>query len=217
MLEKRSVKEIFERLAAAIPQPGSELIAHNDYTFAVAVILSAQTTDKSVNKATFELFKIADTPEKMVSLGLEDLKSHIKTLGLYNSKAQNIISMSHLLIDSYNSNIPNDRDELEKLPGIGRKSANVIANQLFKKGYIAVDTHVLRLSHRLDLSDSKNPKIVERDLMLAIPKRFHIFASDLLVLHGRYTCIARNPKCGACVIRDLCKFHNTGAHATSGP
>jgi endonuclease-3 len=203
-MSQHEISEIFERFEARNPDPQSELTSHNDFTFTVAVLLSAQTTDKSVNKTTAELFKIADTPEKMLHLGIDRLKNYIKTLGLFNNKAKNIIAMSHILASKYNSKIPTDRDELEKLPGIGRKSANVIVNKLFKKDFIGVDTHVLRVSNRLGLSPSRTPIDVENDLIETVPRRFHKNASDWLVLHGRYTCKAKNPDCEDCFLNDLC-------------
>ncbi|MDR0695526.1 MAG: endonuclease III [Holosporales bacterium] len=212
MPSKQDIIEIFERLEAANPNPKSELSHTNEFTFAVAVILSAQTTDKAVNKVTQKLFEIADTPEKILAFGLEMLKAHLKSLGLSNSKAKNIIAMSQFLVSSYNSKLPQNRDELEELPGIGRKSANVIANRLFGEACIAVDTHVLRVAVRLGLSEpTKNPLAVEIALSHVVPIRFHKRASDWLVLHGRYVCVAINPRCTACLLGDLCKFNSRKA------
>lgn len=208
MLNKSEIEEIFERFKSENPSPASELIAPNHFTFAVAVLLSAQTTDKAVNKATPELFRIADTPQKMLKLGIDKLKEYIKSIGLYNNKAKNIILLSQKLIDSYNSELPQSRDELEKLPGIGRKSANVIANRLFGTDNIAVDTHVLRVSNRIGLSKSKNPTNVEKDLINVVPNRFYKNTSDWLVLHGRYICTAKKPKCNECFLFDLCETNN---------
>ncbi|MDR0630432.1 MAG: endonuclease III [Holosporales bacterium] len=199
------IYEIFNRLRSCNPNPTSELVAKNEYTFCVAVLLSAQTTDKAVNSATKSLFEIADTPTKMLALGVEKLSKYIKTLGLYNNKARNIVLLSEILVNKYHSHIPENRGELEKLPGIGRKSANVILNRLFKMEFIAVDTHVLRVSKRLALTKSHTPLAVENDLMQAIPKEFHKNASDWLVLHGRYICTAKTPNCLNCLLEDLCE------------
>ena len=208
MLTKSEIEEIFERFKSENPNPTSELVSPNNFTFAVAVLLSAQTTDKAVNKVTPMLFKVADTPQKMLDLGIDKLKEYIKSIGLYNNKAKNIMLLSQKLIDSYNSELPRSRNELEKLPGIGRKSANVIANQLFGTDNIAVDTHVLRVSNRLGLSKSKNPIDVEKDLINIVPKQFHKNASDWIVLHGRYICTAKKPKCNDCFLFDLCELNN---------
>lgn len=208
MLTKSEIEEIFERFKSENPNPTSELVSPNNFTFAVAVLLSAQTTDKAVNKVTPMLFKVADTPQKMLDLGIDKLKEYIKSIGLYNNKAKNIMLLSQKLIDSYNSELPRSRNELEKLPGIGRKSANVIANQLFGTDNIAVDTHVLRVSNRLGLSKSKSPIDVEKDLINIVPKQFHKNASDWIVLHGRYICTAKKPKCNDCFLFDLCELNN---------
>lgn len=207
MLSKIEIEEVFERFKLENPNPTSELIAPNHFTFCVAVLLSAQTTDKAVNKATRELFKIADTPQKMLALGIDKLKEYIKSIGLYNNKAKNIMLLSKKLIDSYNSELPQTRDELEKLPGIGRKSANVISNRLFETDNIAVDTHVLRVSNRIGLTKSKTPLDVEKDLIKVIPQKFHRNASDWIVLHGRYICVAKKPKCNECFLFDLCEVN----------
>ena len=208
MLNKTNIEEIFERLKQENPNPMSELVAHNDFTFAVAVLLSAQTTDKMVNKVTKELFEVADTPEKMLMLGIDKLKKHIHPLGFFNNKAKNVIALSKVLIEGYNSRIPSARDELEKLPGIGRKSANVIANRLFGADTIAVDTHVLRVSRRLGLSQSTDPVTVEKDLLNVVPQKFHKNTSDWLVLHGRYVCTSKKTKCAECCLFDLCEMVN---------
>ncbi|MDR1391504.1 MAG: endonuclease III [Holosporales bacterium] len=206
MLIKEEIYELFSRFKIENPIPKTELIFRNEYTFVIAVLLSAQATDKAVNRVTTKLFEVADNPEKMLSLGIDRLKEFVKTVGLHNNKAKNIIFLSEKLIKKYNSKIPQNRDELEKLPGIGRKSANVIANNLFSCDTIAVDTHVLRLSNRIGLSKSKTPIDVEKDLVNAIPKEFHKNVSNWLVLHGRYVCTAKNPKCTECFLFDLCKF-----------
>lgn len=208
MINKADIEEIFERFEQENPNPTSELIAPNDFTFAVAVLLSAQTTDKAVNKVTADLFEIADTPEKMVALGIDKVKDCIRSLGFYNNKAQNVLAMSQKIIDEYNSKLPTSRDELEKLPGIGRKSANVIANKLFGANTIAVDTHVLRVSKRLGFTNENDPIKVENDLIQKTPKRFHKNASDWIVLHGRYICTAKKPKCEECFLYDLCNWAN---------
>lgn len=208
MINEADIEEIFERFEQENPNPTSELIAPNDFTFAVAVLLSAQTTDKAVNKVTANLFECADTPEKMVALGIDKLKDCIRSLGFYNNKAQNVIAMSQKIIDEYDSKLPTSRDELEKLPGIGRKSANVIANKLFGANTIAVDTHVLRVSKRLGLTNENDPIKVENDLLQKTPKRFHKNASDWIVLHGRYICTAKKPKCEECFLYDLCSWAN---------
>ena len=204
---KSIVENIFIILEKQNPNPSTELEFTNEFTFCVAVILSAQATDKAVNKCTSDFFKIADTPEKMLDLGEEKLREHIKTIGLFNNKAKNIIKLSYVLVFEYGSKIPASRNELEKLPGIGRKSANVIMNTLFKMPYIAVDTHVLRLSNRLGFSNSKNPLQVEAELELLVPKKFHINASNWLVLHGRYVCLAKKPKCTECKIAKFCQYY----------
>ena len=208
MLTKSEVTEIFERFEQENKNPMSELIAPNAFTFAVAVLLSAQTTDKAVNKVTKELFKIADTPEKILALGIDKLKEFIHPLGFFNTKAKNVISLSQKLVDDYDSKIPDTRDELEKLPGIGRKSANVIANRIFGANTIAVDTHVLRVSKRLGLSKSTDPLGVEKDLLSIVPEKYHKNASDWIVLHGRYICTAKKPKCSECFLYDLCESAN---------
>lgn len=208
MLNRSEIGEIFERLKKENPNPTSELVAHNEFTFAIAVLLSAQTTDKMVNKVTNDLFAIADTPEKMLELGLDKLKEYIHPLGFFNNKAKNVIALSEVLIKKYNSQIPRTRDELEQLPGIGRKSANVIANRLFGADTIAVDTHVLRVSKRLGLSAETEPLGVERDLLANVPTQYHKNASDWLVLHGRYICTAKKPKCQECCLFDLCEMAN---------
>ncbi|MBQ9335227.1 MAG: endonuclease III [Alphaproteobacteria bacterium] len=208
MLNKANIEEIFERLKQENPNPMSELVAHNDFTFAIAVLLSAQTTDKMVNKVTKELFEVADTPGKMLMLGIDKLKEYIHPLGFFNNKAKNVIALSKVLIEEYNSLIPSTRDELGTLPGIGRKSANVIANRLFGADTIAVDTHVLRVSRRLGLSQATDPVTVEKDLLNVVPQKFHKNASDWLVLHGRYVCTAKKPKCAECCLFDLCEKVN---------
>lgn len=206
MLNKEQIEQIFEIFAESITNPKSELIYKNNFTFCVAVILSAQSTDKGVNKITPALFAVAPTPHEMLNLGIDGLKEHIKTIGLFNNKAKNIIAFSNAIKDNFNNEIPQTREQLEALPGIGRKTANVILNELFGFAYIAVDTHVLRVSNRLGLSRGKTPKTVEVDLELNLPKKYHKNASNYLVLHGRYVCKAQKPECKTCNLRHICEF-----------
>ena len=207
-MESTLASEIMERLTSLFPSVSSELNSINNYTFLIAVLLSAQTKDKSVNTITEKLFKVASTPEQMLKLGLNNLKDYIKTIGLYNNKARNIIELSKILVEQYNSEVPLNRNSLELLPGIGRKSANVILNNICNAPYIAVDTHVPRVSKRLGLTDNTNVNKIEEDLYKIIPSRYHTTASDLLVMHGRYTCTAKNPKCTKCILKDICKSKN---------
>ncbi len=186
------------------PNPRCELDYTNAYTLLVAVLLSAQSTDKGVNKATAELFKIADTPQKMLALGLENLKGYIKTIGLYNNKAKNIIALSQELISKYQGEVPFDRQALENLPGVGRKTANVVLNVWFNQPTIAVDTHVMRISHRLEFSDGKTPLAVEEDLNAVLPDNYKKNANHWLVLFGRYICKAQKPDCANCPISSFC-------------
>ncbi|MBE6452745.1 MAG: endonuclease III [Alphaproteobacteria bacterium] len=184
--------------------PQSELNYHNAYTLLVAIVLSAQSTDKGVNKATTELFKIADTPQKMLELGIDKLKDHIKTIGLYNNKAKNIIELSKRLVDEYNGEVPSNREILESLPGVGRKTANVLLNVWWKQPTVAVDTHVLRLAKRLNLSNGNTPLSVEADLN-KLPDEYKLYLNHWLVLFGRYICKAQKPNCHQCPISDFCK------------
>lgn len=186
------------------PNPRCELDYVNAYTLLVAVVLSAQSTDKGVNKATQELFKIADTPQKMVDLGIEKLKQYIKTIGLYNNKAKNIIAMSEELIAKHNSEVPDNREALESLAGVGRKTANVILNVWFNQAALAVDTHVMRIAHRLDLSTGKTPLEIEKDLVKALPEEYIKNTNHWLVLFGRYICKAQKPECENCPITTYC-------------
>lgn len=195
---------IFERLAALSPAPRTELEYSNTYTLLVAVALSAQATDVSVNKATKALFAIADTPAKMVALGEERLREHIKTIGLFRNKAKNVIALSQALIDRHGGETPHDREALEALPGVGRKTANVVLNVAFGENTIAVDTHVFRVANRTGIAPGKTPREVEDGLMKVVPERFLDHAHHWLILHGRYTCKARAPDCGACAIADVC-------------
>lgn len=200
--------EIFKRLSVAIPQPSTELEYSNTFELLIAVILSAQATDKGVNNATRKLFKIANTPQSIVDLGIEGLESYIKTIGLYHSKAKNVIACCAQLIEKHNALVPNTRTALEALSGVGRKTANVILNTAFGQPTIAVDTHLFRLGNRTKLATGKNVLQVEQKYLKTIPKQFLQDAHHLLILHGRYTCTARNPKCGECCIFDLCEYRD---------
>lgn len=202
--EKRT--QIFSRLAAAIPKPTTELEYSSTFELLIAVILSAQATDKGVNIATRKLFKVANTPQAIYDLGIEGLESYIKTIGLYHAKAKNIIACCEQLIQEYDSAVPNTRAALEALAGVGRKTANVILNTAFGQPTIAVDTHLFRLGNRTKLAPGKNVLEVEKKYMKTIPPQFMHDAHHLLILHGRYTCTARKPKCGECCIFDLCEF-----------
>mgnify|MGYP001435080538 CR=1 FL=1 len=199
-----TINQIFSKLSKAIPAPKSDLTYINNYTLLVAVVLSAQSTDAQVNKATSDLFKKYDSPEKMVQLGLPGLINYVKSIGLYNAKAKNIISLSEILIEKHNSRVPNDFEMLCELPGVGRKTANVVMSVAFGHATIAVDTHVYRLSRRLNLSIGDTPDKVEMDLMNVVPTKYKKSAHHLLILHGRYTCKARNPLCEICVISKEC-------------
>ena len=200
------ISEIFRRFEAANPQPKGELEYINPFTLLVAVVLSAQATDSGVNKATRELFKIADTPEKMLEFGEEKLSAQIKTIGLYRAKAKNIIGFSRRLIAEFCSEVPKVREALESLPGVGRKTANVVLNTAFGEPVIAVDTHVFRVSNRVPIAAGKTPLDVERGLEAAVPQNFKRHAHHWLILHGRYICTARRPACNRCLISDLCQW-----------
>ncbi|HXW70267.1 MAG TPA: endonuclease III [Methylocella sp.] len=200
------ILEIFQRFEAANPQPKGELEYTNPFTLLVAVVLSAQATDSGVNKATRELFKIADTPEKMLELGEEKLSAQIKTIGLYRAKAKNITALSRRLIAEFCSEVPKVREALESLPGVGRKTANVVLNTAFGEPVIAVDTHVFRVSNRVPIAAGKTPLDVERGLEAAVPQNFKRHAHHWLILHGRYICTARRPACNRCLISDLCQW-----------
>ncbi len=198
------VEEIFRRFAAANPEPKGELEYVNPYTLLVAVVLSAQATDAGVNKATRGLFKAADTPGKMVALGLDEVQERIKTIGLYRNKAKNVIALSEKLLAEHGGQVPAEREALEALPGVGRKTANVVLNIAFGEPTMAVDTHVFRLAHRLDLAYGKTPLDVELALLKVIPEKYMSHAHHWLILHGRYICQARKPRCDTCVVCDLC-------------
>ncbi|MFL9710728.1 endonuclease III [Methylobacillus sp. Pita1] len=202
--EKR--QELFRRLSLAIPEPTTELVHTSTFELLIAVILSAQATDKGVNIATAKLFPVANTPQAILDLGIEGLESYIKTIGLYRSKAKNVMATCRLLVDRYNGEVPDTREALESLPGVGRKTANVILNTAFGQPTIAVDTHIFRLGNRIGLAPGKTPLEVENKLMKVVPKEYLHDAHHLLILHGRYVCVARKPKCGECVIYDLCEF-----------
>ena len=199
---------MFRRFNVHNATPTSELIYYSEFELLIAVMLSAQATDVSVNKSTKELFKVANTPLKMLDLGEKDLKNYIKSIGLYNTKAKNIIKTCKILLKEHRSKIPQTRKELEALPGVGRKTANVILNTAFGHSTIAVDTHIFRVANRTDLAAGKTPLAVENTLMEMVPKKYLINAHYWLVLHGRYICIARRPKCFECFINDLCKYYN---------
>lgn len=196
--------EIFRRLQAIDPHPATELEYKTPFELLVAVVLSAQATDKGVNLATRRLFPAANTPEKILALGEDGLRDTIKTIGLYQSKAKHIIQTCKILIDVHGGEVPSTREELEKLPGVGRKTANVILNVAFGQPTMAVDTHIFRISNRTGLAPGKTPLEVEKKLLKCVPKEFMQHAHHWLILHGRYTCVARKPKCGECVIADLC-------------
>jgi endonuclease-3 len=203
-VDAATIAEIFRRFQAAEPEPKGELEHTNAYTLLVAVVLSAQATDAGVNKATRGLFAAADTPEKMVALGEDRVREYVKTIGLYRNKAKNVIALSERLMDEYGGEVPHDRDALESLPGVGRKTANVVLNIAFGEPTMAVDTHVFRVSNRLGIAPGKTPLAVEEGLMKAIPAQYLQHAHHWLILHGRYVCKAQRPRCEACLISDLC-------------
>ncbi|WP_296596158.1 endonuclease III [Phenylobacterium sp.] len=202
--EQARIAELFARFEAEETDPRTELDYDSPYTLVVAVALSAQATDVSVNKATAKLFQVADTPQKMLALGEEGLKGYISSIGLYNTKARNVIRMAEILIDQYGGEVPLVREQLQALPGVGRKTASVVLNELRIEPAIAVDTHVFRVSHRLGLSTGKTPDKVEAELMSVIPEPYLTRAHHWLILHGRYVCVARRPKCAECHVADLC-------------
>jgi len=204
MRKKSEILEIMQIFADANPAPKSELEYTNAYTLLVAIILSAQSTDKSVNKATKELFKVADTPQKMLNLGIDGLKEYIKTIGLFNNKAKSIMSMSQSLIEKFGGEVPSSQKDLESLAGVGRKTANVLRNVWYNQPTMAVDTHVFRIAHRLDFSDGKTPLDVENDLLKVLPDKYLMYANHWLVLFGRYICKAQRPDCKNCPINKYC-------------
>ena len=205
-MKKADIEEFYRRLQEQLPEPKGELNYVNPYTLLVAVVLSAQATDIGVNKATGPLFKVVTTPEEMVALGEAKLRNYIKTIGLFNAKAKNTIGLSKLLIEKHNSEVPRDRDALEALPGVGRKTANVVLNMAFGEPTIAVDTHIFRIGNRTGLAPGKSPLAVEKKLEKSTPKHYKLHAYHWLILHGRYVCKARKPDCAACVVNDLCRF-----------
>ena len=205
-LKANEIEEIFQRFHAAEPEPKGELHSVNNFTFLVAVVLSAQATDEGVNRATKALFKIADTPVKMVALGEDRLRDMIKTIGLFRAKAKNVIALSRALIERHDGMVPDTREALEALAGVGRKTANVMLNNAFGHPTIAVDTHLFRLGNRTGLAAGKTPMEVERKLLKAVPAQYMRHAHHWLILHGRYVCKARKPECWRCLIADICRF-----------
>ena len=205
-MKKANIEKFYHRLQDKLPEPKGELNYVNSYTLLVAVVLSAQATDIGVNKATGPLFKVVKTPEEMVALGDAKLRNYIKTIGLFNAKAKNTIGLSKLLIEKHNSEVPCDRDALEALPGVGRKTANVVLNMAFGEPTIAVDTHIFRIGNRTGLAPGKTPLAVEKKLEKSTPKHYKLHAHHWLILHGRYVCTARKPACATCVVNDLCRF-----------
>jgi endonuclease-3 len=207
-MNKDKRTRIFSILRKSNPQPTTELVYKNPFELLISVILSAQATDISVNKATKTLFKVANTPRKILKLGEKGLKSHIKSIGLYNTKALNILKTCEMLINHFDENVPQERAALESLPGVGRKTANVVLNTAFGQATIAVDTHIFRVSNRTGIAPGKNVVEVENKLLKFVPDEFKKDAHHWLILHGRYTCTARKPKCASCIIKDLCEFKN---------
>ncbi|MDD9891225.1 MAG: endonuclease III [Gammaproteobacteria bacterium] len=205
-MNKQKRQEIFVRLRDANPNPTTELQFNNNFELLISVILSAQATDVSVNKATKQLYKVANTPEKIAALGVKGLKKYIRTIGLFNTKAENIIKTCKILVEAHNSEVPDTREALEALPGVGRKTANVVLNTAFRQIAMAVDTHIFRVSNRTGIAPGKNVVEVEKRLLRLIPEEFLLDAHHWLILHGRYTCLARKPRCGSCTIEDLCEF-----------
>ena len=210
-MKKQDIHTFFSRLEKENPEPEGELNYCNDYTLLVAVVLSAQSTDTGVNKATARLFETVKTPQAMVELGEDGLKEHIKTIGLYNSKAKNVINLSEMLIADHNGQVPQTREALVKLPGVGRKTANVVLNIAFGQSTIAVDTHIFRVSNRTGLARGKTVEQVEAKLEKCIPQEFKRHSHHWLILHGRYTCKARKPDCARCVVYDLCAYKDKTA------
>jgi len=205
-MKPANIDEFFRRLAAQRPSPKSELEYVNPYTLLVAVVLSAQSTDVGVNKATASLFKKVKTPQQMLALGEKGLKDYVKTIGLFNAKSKNIIALSKILVEKFDGEVPRTSEELQTLPGVGRKSANVVLNAAFGMPVIAVDRHVLRVANRTGLAPGDTPEKVEEKLLKIVPEKWRLHAHHWLVLHGRYTCMARKPDCPHCVVRDLCAY-----------
>jgi endonuclease-3 len=206
MMKGAEIETLFTRLAAANPSPETELAYSSPYTLLVAVVLSAQSTDVGVNKATTVLYALADTPAAMVALGEDRVREAIKTIGLFRTKAKNVIALSQILLDRHGGEVPNDREALESLPGVGRKTANVVLNTAFGEPTIAVDTHIFRVANRMGLAPGKTVEEVEQKLLKRVPKAFRLNAHHWLILHGRYTCLARKPLCPGCPVADLCGF-----------
>jgi len=205
-MKREDIDEFFRRLAEQRPDPRSELDYINPYTLLVAVVLSAQATDAGVNKATAALFKLADTPQKMLALGEAGLRERIKTIGLFNTKAKNVIGLSRRLIAEHGGEVPRTREALEALPGVGRKTANVVMNVAFGASTIAVDTHIFRVANRTGMAPGKTPLLVEEELERVVPERWKLHAHHWLILHGRYVCVARRPRCEVCIVADLCAY-----------
>ena len=216
-MTRARVRELFARLAAANPEPTTELHYQTPFQLLVAVVLSAQATDRSVNQATAELFRVAPTPEAMLALGEEGLKRYIRHIGLYNSKAANLIQTCRLLLQRHGGEVPRDRAALEALPGVGRKTANVILNTAFGEPTIAVDTHIFRVANRTGVAPGKTPLAVEQTLLRVAPPEYRRHAHHWLILHGRYTCLARRPRCGDCPLVDLCEYKDKTPTATRSP
>ncbi|GEQ97461.1 endonuclease III [Iodidimonas gelatinilytica] len=206
LMPKADIEALFARFEAANPHPQTELNYTSPFTLLVAVVLSAQATDAGVNKATKELFAAAPTPQAMCALGEEEIRQHIKTIGLFNTKAKNVFALSKILAKDYGGTVPKDRAALEALPGVGRKTANVVLNVAFGEPTMAVDTHIFRLANRLGLAPGKTPRAVEDGLLKRIPARYMRHAHHWLILHGRYICKARKPECARCLVRDLCRY-----------
>ena len=215
-MTKADIDGFFRTLAARMPAPETELVYSNPFTLLVAVVLSAQATDVGVNKATKALFQIADSPAGMAALGEETIRDHIKTIGLFNTKAKNVLKLSEILVARHDGAVPRDRDALEALPGVGRKTANVVLNIAFGEPTIAVDTHIFRVGNRTGLAVGKTPLDVEMKLMEVVPERYRLHAHHWLILHGRYTCVARRPLCERCIIADLCKWPGKTVNAAVG-
>ena len=209
LLSENEICTVFERFKKQNPDPVSELVWKNAYTLLVSVVLSAQTTDKSVNRATEPLYKIADTPEKMVKLGQQKLEEYIRAIGLYHTKAAHVIELSSMLISDFGSEVPHTREELMTLPGVGRKTANVVLNVVFHQPTMPVDTHLLRICPKIGLAEGTTPVEVEQSLVSRIPSEYMQNAHHWLILHGRYVCTARNPHCDTCLITDICKHNKT--------
>lgn len=205
-LTRAQIADIYKHLHSLDPAPRTELNYSNPYTLVVAVALSAQSTDVGVNKATKALFALADTPQKMVALGEDKVRDMVKTIGLYKTKAKNVIKLSQMLIDDFGGEVPGDRDDLIKLPGVGRKTANVVLNEAFGQPTMAVDTHIFRVANRTGMAPGKDPLEVELNLLRVTPEEYGLHAHHWLILHGRYTCIARKPRCFNCAVSEICKF-----------